>query len=130
MTRQTELGKAFEYACMKAFREFLREKGLDISIRDSDAYSTTEDCFLKLSKEKQGDYLSAAHAAVLMVTPLEPRILEPFEDETVCLAINSDAAGKGADSDVRDIVCFRRSKSSERWEIGFSCKHNLSLIHI
>ena len=52
---------------------------------------------------------------------LEPRLLYDNTDVPIFLKISADAAAKGADGDVRDVICLRKGTL---WEIGFSCKHN------
>lgn len=116
---KTENGKAYEYACLIAFKEYLTEKGIDEIITiTSDAYNTAKKAFDKAKQENESDKLVyAAKAAVRVITRLEPQL--EHGNGTLTLSIQTDS--KGIAGDVRDIVFIRDSTG---WEIGVSCKHN------
>lgn len=114
---QTTLGKAFEYACIKALHEKY-EGTQDIEIEDSPQLRTARAKF-ESSQDKQQDMSDAAAAAVRVIDRLEPRLRYPENDIPLILSIQPDAAGIAGD--VRDVLCIRRGN---KWEIGLSCKHN------
>lgn len=115
----TEYGKAYEYACLVAFKHYLEEKkSTEVIITNSEAYNTAKNAFDKAEQEKESDKLVlAANAAIRVITRLEPQL--EYGDGTLTLSIQTDA--KGIAGDVRDVVCIRDTSG---WEIGVSCKHN------
>lgn len=114
---QTQLGKAFEYACVNALYEKYKDTQ-DVIVEDSPQMRTAKGCF-ENSDEKKNDFIDAAKAAVRVINRLEPRLEYPDNDTPLVLSIQADAAGIAGD--VRDVLCIRRG---HHWEIGFSCKHN------
>lgn len=118
---QTIQGKAFEYACLSAFVQKLKQDNKSIKICESQAYSTALSSFNHLSKEEKEIYTLAAETAVKIVFPLEPKLSNEDNDIPLLLSISSDSIAKGSEGDVRDIICIRMKSN---WEIGFSCKHN------
>lgn len=115
--KQTELGKAFEYACVKALYDMYAGVE-DVEIKDSAPVRTAE-AFYNAAGEKQVDFDNGAKAAVRVIDRLEPRLRHEDSDAPLVLGIQSDAAG--ISGDVRDVLCVRRL---HQWEIGLSCKHN------
>lgn len=111
-------GTAFEYACLAALYDRLSISQKVYIIQDS-SFSNASNAFEKLSHIKQQDYLAAANAAVDIILPLEPRLMNPSKNAPLSLGIQPDA--KGQNGDVRDVLCIRQDGD---WEIGLSCKHN------
>lgn len=118
MAGQTITGKAFEYACLRAFENKLNGCGIkDVIVEASDQLNTAKNAYAGLDADVKKNYDLAAETAVKLIFPLEPK-LENGEN-TIMLTLFSDS--KGVNGDVRDLVCIR---ISENWEIGISCKHN------
>lgn len=115
--KQTETGKAFEYACLTAISSYVNNA--TISIVEDDPYRTARNSFLGLNDDDKVQMTFAAHAAIRMIYHLEPRIEFGAPNSVLTLSIQPDSQGVGGD--VRDVLCVR---SSENWEIGLSCKHN------
>lgn len=115
---QTQLGKAFEFACLDRFVTALQQAGCDIQLVKDEPYNTAESYYSeKLSAVRQANYRAAAQLAFAMIEPLEPCLLHG--NDRVILSIQPDSAAIGSKGDVRDVLCERNS-----WNIGFSCKHN------
>ncbi len=112
-------GKAFEYACMLAIQEKLREDGKEVSQLATASLNTAESSFYKLSADAQARYMDAARAAARLLFPLEPRLANG--SGSVVLVIATDAVAQGPEGDVRDVLMIRMT---DDWEIGISCKHN------
>lgn len=118
MAGQTITGKAFEYACLIAFKSKIDEcSSSEVIIEESDQLHTARDAYEGLSETVKLNYDLAAKTAVKLIFPLEPKLENG--DDTIMLTLLSDA--NGVNGDVRDLVCIR---ISEEWEIGISCKHN------
>ncbi|MFP3155089.1 HaeIII family restriction endonuclease [Lachnospiraceae bacterium ZAX-1] len=118
MAVQTQQGKAFEYACLKALYHDLSDMQ-EMVIEDSDALETARRFYKELDTVAIHKMDKGARAAVKIVKRLEPLLENPDDNTPLYLAIQEDAKGKSGD--VRDIVCIRKQNG---WEIGFSCKHN------
>lgn len=116
MASQTEKGKAFEYACLKALYERLSQDQVVEVIQDSSFFKAQK--FYETLTSEQANMNLAAQASVRILSRLEPRLLHS-DDVPLLLTIQSDDKGQGGD--VRDVVCLRRQ---HKWEIGISCKHN------
>lgn len=114
---QTQLGKAFEYACVQALYSrysYFTPTGLVPSPQLEIAQH-----FFESLGEKQRDLMDAAQAAVRIIDQLEPKLHYADDSSALLLALQPDAAGvKG---DVRDVICYRESIN---WQVGISCKHN------
>ena len=119
MLSQTEHGKAYEYACLIAIQNYLKEHTNNIvNIEVTDAYNTAQKAFFRAELEGESQNLwDAANAAARVIFRLEPQL--EFGNGTLTLCIQKDS--KGQEGDVRDVVCIRASSG---WEIGVSCKHN------
>ncbi len=114
----TELGKAFEYACiLSLYNRYRLEQNVHMNVTDS--FRTAQKNFYHADSRMQQDLLHAAYAAINVIERLEPRLPYPDDDAQLTLHLQSDAAGMSGD--VRDILCIRRIG---HWEIGISCKHN------
>lgn len=118
MANQTQKGKAFEYACLKALNETLGMQQ-EIQIENTDAYKTAKKFYEELDIEDAKKMGKGANAAVRIIKRLEPLLDNPEDDTPLYLAIQDDA--KGIIGDVRDVLCVRKKNG---WEIGLSCKHN------
>lgn len=115
----TENGKAYEYACLVALKDYLsKQSGGIVSIVSSEAYSTAQRAFEKAKILGCSDKLEqAANAAARVILRLEPQL--QYGNGDLTLVIQTDA--QGIAGDVRDVVCIRKTNG---WEIGLSCKHN------
>lgn len=109
------LGKAFEYACVKAVYE-LYSKRQHVEIVESEPLVTARKYF-DTAADKRDDLLAGAMAAARVLDRLEPRLSEA--EGTLFLEIQADKVGQTGD--VRDVLCVRHG---DEWEIGLSCKHN------
>lgn len=114
---QTELGKAFEYACVKALYDFY-SGNQDVRIVENEPFETAKKNY-ENARDKQTDLLAGAQAAVRVLNRLEPRLTYPNKSVPLFLSLQADARGQVGD--VRDILCVRYGND---WEIGLSCKHN------
>lgn len=115
---QTTYGKAFEYACVKAFYDRLGD-GQPVIIVDSAPMETARSFYYNLPENKRMNMVLAADAAVHVIKKLEPQLCYPDNNYPLFLSLQSDA--KGQAGDVRDVLCIRNQND---WEIGLSCKHN------
>lgn len=114
---QTDLGKAFEYACVDAL--YRRYKDVQaVEIEETPQMRTARTKYETVGQKKQ-DLTEAADAAVRIIERLEPRLQHPGTDVPLILAVQTDSQGMAGD--VRDVLCIRRKN---KWQIGLSCKHN------
>lgn len=115
----TEYGKAYEYACLRAFEGHLSNTAPKrVTIRQTAAYHTAKAAFEKAEHlDLSSDLVQAANAAAKVITRLEPQL--QYGSGTLILEIQADTAG--ISGDVRDLVCIRDASG---WEVGVSCKHN------
>lgn len=118
MAKQTELGKAFEYACVNAFYKKY-EKYQPVVLEETPQMRTARKFFDQMDYVKKNDLESAAKAAVRVIERLEPQLLHPDCNVPLILALQADA--EGIAGDVRDVLCIRKKN---KWQIGLSCKHN------
>lgn len=117
---QTVNGKAFEYACLRSLLAHAKALDKDVSIEASKAFTTAEKAFSAVDDNAKSEMMAAANAAVKLIVPLEPKLMDG--SGTLLLTIAADAAAIGVDGDVRDVLCVRAD--DEEWAIGISCKHN------
>lgn len=111
---QTELGKAFEYAC--AFTIFNKYKDShNVVIEQSPQVETAQRFFEYMNAMEQDKYVKGAKAALKIIERLEPMMIENKDDFVISLQTDS----KGQYGDVRDVLL-----TINKWEIGLSCKHN------
>lgn len=117
---QTNNGKAFEFACLKAIYDtFQREtQGETVTIEESPQLRTARHHYEEMSAVNRSKLDAAGKAAIRVITRLEPQI-HAETNVPLILAIQTDA--QGISGDVRDVICIRRQN---RWQIGLSCKHN------
>lgn len=118
MANQTELGKAFEYACVDAvYKKYSNLQKLDLE--ESPQMHTARAFYQGLEKKTQNNLTLAANAAVRIIGRLEPQLEFGYGHMPLILALQTDA--EGIAGDVRDVLCTRKQNN---WQIGLSCKHN------
>lgn len=118
MATQTENGKAFEYACLDALYNALKETG-EVEVEDSPQMRTAKTFFENADDEAKDKLILAAQAAARVIIQLEPQLENPNDNIPLYISIQTDA--QGIAGDVRDVVCIRKQN---HWQIGLSCKHN------
>ncbi len=118
MPRQVVNGKAFEYACLNAVENALRDKQ-EVEIVKNDALITAHSFYQCMNDEQRSILDKAAKAACNIILRLEPQLDKQSNKDKLMLSLQEDAAGQ--DGDVRDLVMVRNENG---WEIGLSCKHN------
>lgn len=118
MASQTQKGKAFEYACLNALLEHLKQNQ-EVVIDETAAYETAKGFYEELDGKTVTKMDRAAAAATKTIVRLEPQLEHPEGNTPLYLQIQEDS--KGIAGDVRDVVCRRQQNG---WEIGLSCKHN------
>lgn len=118
MAAQTEMGKAFEYACLKAVLDALKDTQ-DVLVEQTAAVQTAKAFYDQIANLDAQRMCLAAQAATKVILRIEPQLEYPQSNTPLLLSIQEDARGKAGD--VRDVLCMRRQNE---WEIGFSCKHN------
>lgn len=111
---QTEMGKAFEYACAFVIQDKYKSDH-NVVIEHSPQTDTAKRFFELLSSHEKNNYIKGAKAALKIISRLEPMISESESDLIISLQTDS----KGQAGDVRDVLC-----RIDSWEIGLSCKHN------
>jgi len=112
---QTELGKAFEYACAFMIHDKLSNADYAVEISQSPQMETAKRFFEYLSANNRENYIKGAKAALRIIERLEPKLNGNNGDIIISLQTDS----KGQEGDVRDVLV-----SIDKWEIGLSCKHN------
>ena len=119
MPTQTEAGKAFEYALIKQFYDFLSPRHA-VELKEDSSFQVAKNCFNLFVLKEQEKYLSAAKVAMKHIIEIEPKVESP-ESSYDILALHVAPDSEGIKGDVRDIIFIR---SSENWEIGISAKNN------
>lgn len=119
MTIQSKNGKAFEYACLIEFEEYLSGLNNNVEILVSNAVITAQNDYNSLPNEMKINMNKAALAAIRVITRLEPLLFQNSAENKLFLALQPDKAG--IEGDVRDVLAIRQDSN---WEIGVSCKHN------
>jgi len=119
-TKQVINGKAFEYALVKAYCEYLQDKGGKVILCQDSACNNAKSCYDSFADTEHLRFDSSARATIHTLVNIEPGILYP-KDETDVLNIRIAKDSEGQKGDVRDII-FNRSAS--KWEIGFSAKND------
>ncbi|MFC5044830.1 HaeIII family restriction endonuclease [Aquimarina hainanensis] len=119
MASQTVNGKAFEYALLLGFYEYLHTITA-VSITENEPYKTAKAFFEGFSEKEQATFRNTAHAAINFLIALEPRLSNSTGKEDILnLELASDQAGQTGD--VRDVLLIR---PLQKWEIGISAKNN------
>ena len=119
MPTQTEAGKAFEYALIKQFYDFLSPLHA-VELKEDSSFQVAKNCFNLFVLKEQEKYLSAAKVAIKHIIEIEPK-LENSTSSYDILTLQVAPDSEGIKGDVRDIIFIR---SFENWEIGISAKNN------
>ena len=117
--KQTQNGKAFEYALLNSFLERLQVL-TSVSVVESEPYKTAKKCFESFNQTEKGLYNLNASFAVNFLIDLEPRLSNGI-DKTDILQLEIVSDKQGQIGDVRDVLAIR---SLQKWEIGISAKNN------
>lgn len=115
---QTNLGKAFEYACLQSFNNALSGMQQVVIVHNS-ALDIAREKYESTTFDMQTKMELGANAATRVILRLEPQLTTPQNNVPLFLTIQEDATGIAGD--VRDVLFIRRQNE---WEIGLSCKHN------
>ena len=118
MAKQTEIGKAFEYACAYALYDHYY-KTQPVVLEKSSQLNTAKGFFEGVPSTTKNNLLLAARAAVRIIERLEPQLKYAENNIPLILSLQTDAHGIAGD--VRDVLCIRKQNG---WQIGISCKHN------
>jgi hypothetical protein len=118
MATQTQTGKAFEYAVLKALYDRL-STGQLVSVTPNSSVNKAQQFYEDLDNLEREKMDAAAGAAGRHIVRLEPQLEYPDGNTPLLISLQCDAAGKHGD--VRDVLTIRQQNS---WEIGISCKHN------
>jgi len=113
----TIMGKAYEFACIKAF-ETLLIKIRPLEIINNRSLLIAQERYNEISDSEQKEMLKSALAGLEIIIKMEPKIIEDGKDKLV-LELQADTIAENGD--IRDILIIRRSIE---WEIGISVKHN------
>lgn len=117
-SKSNDQGRAFEYACIIELKDRI-EDVRPVAI-NKESVMASQRAWKTLRVEEQQTYLRAADAFINTLFSAEPLILESEgNNDIITLSINKDSDAEGGD--VRDIII---SRSSIRWDIGLSMKHN------
>jgi len=117
--KQTETGKAFEYALLKSFFEKLKSS-VDINIIENEPYKTAKKCYDNFNLKEKDLYDLSANRAIVYLNDLEPRLANGINANDI-LQLEIMADKEGQSGDVRDVLAIR---SLQSWEIGISAKNN------
>lgn len=117
---QVKNGKAFEYAIAKTYVESLRNKGLNVELKENNALAVAKGFYDNFPLVEQQRYSESAFQTIDTMMRLEPGLSAQRNDNDILyVMLNEDAEGESGD--VRDIVFKRHAPV---WEIGFSAKNN------
>lgn len=117
MPKSDQIGRAFEYACIHAFREAFA-KLRPVSIVENENYFNDQKAWNGLDSETKAIMRKQAESSIPTLYALEPNITEN-DGDILILRLQSDR--EGVVGDVRDILLIREEKN---WSIGISVKHN------
>jgi hypothetical protein len=129
MPKQTEHGKAFEFACLKGLENIISTAGQDLKcqVKINETYKIANRFFDALPSQKHRDILLAASLRMATkLADLEPRLIYPVKGFSDIIDLEIQPDEKGIHGDVRDVIALRILLKSKKigWEIGISCKHN------
>jgi len=113
----TIMGKAYEFACIKALEKLLKNVR-PIEIIKNNSLSIAYERYNEVSEDEQKEMLKSAIAGIKTILEMEPKIIEDGKD-TLTVSLQPDNVAKAGD--IRDVLIIRRSIE---WEIGISVKHN------
>lgn len=117
---QVKNGKAFEYALAIVYADKLREMGVNVSLIENSAYKVAQGYFTEFPEGEQMRYQEAALQTIDTMVRLEPGLIAQRKaNDKLLVCLNED--DEGISGDVRDVVF---SRTSPKWEIGFSAKNN------
>lgn len=117
MANSNNLGRAFEYICIKCLSEEIA-KIRPIQVIENDHWANTKSHWEALDHEKQRMMELEIKATIPTLRELEPMI-DDHSGDVLTLRLQSDK--DGARGDVRDILLMREQ---DNWVIGISVKHN------
>ena len=103
MADQVKNGKAFEYAIARIYFETIKNKGLQVSLTEDDAYNTAKKFFEESTENQQNRHLLSAKATLDTMFKIEPG-LTAQKDKNDILNIRIAKDKEGQDGDVRDII--------------------------
>ena len=117
MPRSDNLGRAFEYICLKCLKEEI-SKSRPVVVIENSNYTQDKADWEFLDSSTKSLMKKEALAAIPTLRELEPMIDEN-DGDVLTLRLQSDR--EGVIGDVRDILLIREK---ENWIIGISVKHN------
>ena len=121
-SNSTIYGKAYEYACILALIDRIRNFR-EIEVEENDSVSIARQRYNSIDDTMKSEMILSAKAGIEAIMDMEPRIEEDGNDKlTITLQPDSVATRNG---DIRDVLIIRRSI---KWEIGISVKHNHSAL--
>ena len=114
--KQTELGKAFEFACLTALRVKLQHNQ-PIIVEDTPQLRTAEGFYNEIpdNSETKKNLIYAAEGAAKVIIRLEPQLAHPADNKPLYLTLQADAAGQKGD--VRDVLCIRKQNEWQSCEL-------------
>ena len=102
--KQTETGKAFEYALLNEFLERLKVLTF-VSVVENEPYKTALKCFVSFDEKEQSHYKLVASFAVNFLLDIEPRLANGINNEDILqLEIVADKAGQTGDGDQKQVL--------------------------
>lgn len=117
MGSQTKNGKAFEYACLTAFKN--RYSCIaEVIYEDNEAFRTAKSAFDHLEVAHQDKLSRGSKKSIEIIERLEPNLMYLSPNDRLSLTIQADVMGQ--EGDVRDVLISKNNG----WEIGISAKHN------
>lgn len=119
MGKQTESGKAFEYALITTAHRIL-STACHTNLIQNQSLDTARRCYEKFSVPEQTKYNLAAGTAIDHIRLLEP-MLTSVENGNDILQLELAADIEGGKGDVRDVIL---SRPLRHWSIGISAKNN------
>jgi hypothetical protein len=119
MTKQTDAGKAFEYALIKQSYNLLSKRNT-VKLIENNSYFVAKKCYDLFTDYEKDNYIKAANAGILHIIELEPK-LDYSKSISDILSLQLVPDSMGIKGDVRDVLFIR---SSQNWEIGISAKNN------
>lgn len=118
--KQVVNGKAFEYALLTKYVEYISSLDLNVKIVENKALETAKNCYDRQSVVNQIRFDNAAVSTIPTIIKLEPGLISEKKG-CDCIYASLSPDSKGELGDVRDIIF---SRPSSNWEMGFSAKNN------
>ena len=94
MANQTVKGKAFEYACLKAFKDII-DLNQEVIIVENSAYDNAKLFFDSSSLDQKDILYKAGIAAVRVLLRLEPRLSELVPSNPLLMKLQDDSSAGG-----------------------------------